>query len=283
MALTNFVPDIWSARLLTSLSRKAVSGGIVNRDYEGDIARMGDSVKITNVVDPTIGTYTAHTDITINAASDATQALLIDQSKYFAFEVDDVEKAQVVNAGAALAALTDRAAYGLSNTLDAFVLTAAGAGGTAFGSADLAINTATLAYDTLVDLRIQLDKNDVPQEGRWAVITPDYYGKILKDSRFIAAGDATGAEVRANGFVGRAAGLNVYVSNNLPAGAGGANTTNKVTLVGYQGAITLAEQVREVEAFRMEKRFADGVKGLHLYGAKVTRPTGVLVADTVVS
>ena len=65
MAVVNFVPDIWSARILTALSRNAVAGGIVNRDYEGDIRGGGDSVKITNFVDPTIGNYTKHTDITI--------------------------------------------------------------------------------------------------------------------------------------------------------------------------------------------------------------------------
>lgn len=283
MAVTNFVPTIWAARILGNLSRNAVSGGIVNRNYEGEISSAGNTVKITSIVDPTIGTYTSHTDITIEDIDDATQSLLINQQKYFAFELDDVEKAQSVNGGAVMQEATDRASYGLRNTLDTFVLTTAGAGGTAYGAADLAINTAALAYDTLVGMRIQLDKNDIPQEGRWAVITPDYYGKILLDSRFIAAGDAAGAEVRANGFVGRAAGLDIYVSNNLPAGAGGANTTNKVTLVGYRDAVTLAEQIVSVEADRMEKRFADMVKGLHVYGAKVTRATGVLVADTVVS
>lgn len=283
MAVTNFVPDIWSARILQNLSRAAVSGGIVNRNYEGDVRRMGDSVKITNFVDPTIGTYTSHVDITVEDIDDATQSLLINQAKYFAFELDDVEKAQSVNGAAVLATATDRASYGLRNTLDTFVLSTAASGGTAFGAADIAISTATAAYDHIVDLRVQLDKNDVPQEGRWVVITPDFYGKILKDSRFIAAGDEAGAAVRANGFVGVAAGMRVHVSNNLPAGAGGTDTTNKVTLAGYTDAITLAEQIVSVEAARMEKRFADMVKGLHVYGAKVTRATGVLVSDTVVS
>lgn len=283
MAVVNFVPDIWSARLLTNLSRNAVSGGIVNRNYEGDIKRAGDSVKITNIVDPTIGTYTPHSDITVEDIDDAGQTLLINQSKYFAFELDDVERAQSVSGGKLMQEATDRASYGLKNVLDTFLLSTAAAGGTAYGAADIAISTATAAYDHIVDLRIQLDKNDVPQEGRWVVITPDFYGKILKDSRFIASGDAVGAEVRQNGFVGMAAGMRVHVSNNLPDGAGGANTTNKVTLAGYTDAITLAEQIVSVEADRMEKRFADMVKGLHVYGAKVTRATGILVADTVVS
>ena len=285
MAVTNFVPDVWSARILTALSRSSVANAITNRDYEGDIARQGDSVKITNFVDPTIGTYTAHSDITIEDVDDATQALLINQAKYFAFEVDDIEKAQSVNGGAVLATATERAAYGLKNVLDAFVLTTLAAGASASGPdhqiAEATISTAAGAYDALVDWSVLLDEADIPEENRFAVITPSLYGKILKDSRFIASGDAASASTRQNGKVGEAAGFAVYKSNNLPDGAGAG--AGKAMIAGTTMAATLAEQIVSVETDRMEKRFADLVKGLHVYGAKVTRPTGLVVADVIVS
>lgn len=47
MAITNFVPDLWTAKILVALRKKAVAGSLVNREYEGEIKRMGDSVKIT--------------------------------------------------------------------------------------------------------------------------------------------------------------------------------------------------------------------------------------------
>jgi hypothetical protein len=285
MAVTNFVPDIWSARILDNLSRKAVAGGVVNRDYEGDIRRAGDSVKITNFVDPTIGTYTAHTDITIEDVDDATQSLLINQQKYFAFEVDDIEKAQSVDGGKVLRTSIDRASYGLKNTLDSFVLTTMAAGASASAPdhqiAEATISTASGAYDAIVSWGVLLDSADVPEEDRFAVVTPAFYGLILKDTRFIAAGDAAGAAARANGRVGEAAGFSLYKSNNLPDGAGAG--AGKAMIAGYRGATTLAEQIISVEAFRLEKRFADGVKGLHVFGAKVTRPTGLVVADVIVS
>lgn len=37
-------------------------------------------------------------------------------------------------------------------------------------------------------------------------------------------------------------------------------------------ALSYAEQIVKVEAFRPEKRFSDAVKGLHVYGAKLVRP-----------
>ena len=46
-------------------------------------------------------------------------------------------------------------------------------------------------------------------------------------------------------------------------------------MAGYPGAITFAEQVASVEAFRPEASFSDAMKGLHLYGAKLIRDTGI--------
>lgn len=285
MAVTNFVPDIWSARILVNLSKTAVAAGICNRDYEGD-ASVGDSVKITSISDPTIDNY-AGTDITSEAITDATRALLLDQKKFFDFYLDDVERAQAVNGAAIMAAAIDRASYGLSNVLDSFVLDLMGSGANASNPdhqiAQAAIDTAAEAYDLLVEMAALLDESDTPQENRWAVVTPSFYGLMLKDSRFVAAGDAAGASTRANGMVGQAAGMTLYKSNNLPDGALSTNETSKLILAGSTYACTLAEQVRSVEALRDNKKFADRVRGLHVYGAKVTRPTTIVAADCVIT
>lgn len=282
MAVTNFVPAIWSARILMNLSRTSVGAGICNRDYEGDAS--GSSVNITSIVDPTIGTYTG-ADLTMEDIDDATRALPLDQKKYFDFFLDDVERAQSVNGGALMQAAIDRASYGLANTLDAYVLNliATGASATAPDHlvAEATVNTAAGAYDSLVNWAVLLDNADVPPEERWAVVTPAFYAYLLKDSRFVGAGDDASALTRANGRVGSAAGLEIFKSNNLPAGPGaGAGTA---MLVGSRYATTLAEQIRQVEAFRVEKKFGDGVKGLHVYGAKVTRSTAIVSADVIVA
>jgi hypothetical protein len=285
MAVTNFVPDVWSGKILSNLSRFSVASAVVNRDYEGDVRGAGDSVKITSITDPTIGTYTAHNDITVEDIDDATRSLLIDQAKYFAFELDDVERAQAVNGGALLDEATRRASYGLANTFDSYVLaTMANGASDAAPDHDIAeatISTAAGAYDALVDWGVLLDQADVPEQERFAVITPAFYGKLLKDSRFVADGSAAGAVARANGRVGEAAGFSIYKSNNLPAGPGAGAGIYQIA--GSRIATTVAEQIVSVEAARMEKRFADMVKGLHVYGVKVTRPTGLVAADVIVS
>jgi hypothetical protein len=147
--------------------------------------------------------------------------------------------------------------------------------------AEQTVSTASDAYELLVDWNVLLDEADVPDFDRFAVISPAFYGLLLKDSRFVSSGDEQGAAVLRNGLVGSAAGLSIYKSNNLPAGPGSGAGTYQ--LVGYRGATTVAQQLTHLEAGRMEKRFADFVKGLHLYGVKVTRATGLVAADVIVA
>lgn len=282
MAILNFIPEVWTAELLVALEKSLVYGanGVVNRDYEGDISQFGDTVNITTLADPTIGTYTAHTNITVEDVDDTATVLTIDQSKYFAFEVDDIEKRQA--RGNVMSEQARKAAYKLRDVADQYIATQMSTSVDAGNQvAEQTISTASAAYDLLVDLAVILDEDDVPTEGRWAVIEPAFHGLLLKDSRFIAAGDASGSQVRANGVVGEAAGFTLRKSNNTPAGPGvGAG---KQVLAGSPIATTYAEQIVKVEADRMELRFADLLKGLHLYGTKVTRPTALAAADVIVS
>lgn len=280
MAITNFIPEVWSAKLLTALEKNLVYGaaGVVNRDYEGEISQFGDTVHITNLVDPTIGSYTAHTDITIEDVDDGTATLIINQSPYFAFEVDDIEKRQA--RGGVLDEQARRAAYLLRDKADQYVAGLMATGVDAGNVIAESTVTSATAYDTLVDLGTLLTEDNVPFEGRWAIVTPKFYGLLLKDDRFVASGSESGSATLANGVVGSAAGLSIRVSNNAPDGPGAG--AGKLVIAGTSIATTYAEQIAKVESFKMEKRFNEAIKGLHLYGAKVVRPTALAAADVIV-
>jgi hypothetical protein len=286
MAISAFKPEVWNAQLLVTLEKSHVyaAPGVVNRDYEGDIANYGDTVHITSLAEPTIGTYTPHVDITIEDVDDVDSTLLIDQSKYFAFEVDDIEKRQAFNGGRVLTEQARKAAYKLRDIADTYVAGLMAAGidaGNLIAEQTVSVSSTAKAYDVLVDLGVRLDEDNVPDEGRWAVVTPGFYGLLLKDSRFVGAGDERAAATRANGLVGEAAGFSIRKSNNAPNGPGAG--AGKLVIAGYNGAVTYAEQINKTEAARKEKGFADIVKGLHLYGAKVVRPTGLAAADVIVA
>src|SRR4051794_18613646 len=112
MSIQRFKPEIWSAKLLVALRKELVYAGpgMLNRDYEGDIKGAGSMVRITSISDPTVNTYVPNvTSITPEELTDAQRNLVIDQFKYWAFKVDDVDAAQA--AGSVMSEAMSRAAY----------------------------------------------------------------------------------------------------------------------------------------------------------------------------
>jgi len=274
MAITSFIPELWAARLLENLKNIHVATAFVNRDYEGDIKKAGDTVHINAIGAVTIKSYTKNTDIDapeVLATSD--QQLTIDQMKYYNFAVDDVDRVQA--AGPLMDGAMREAAYGLADVADAFIFSKLATGATTkIGAAATpqAISTPAGAYEALVDLRTALNRAKCPVQNRRVAVPPEFYGLLLKDDRFVKATAAANERLE-TGLVGEAAGFAVYETNNTPATTGeGAYMT---CIASTPVAGTYAEQVLETEAYRPEKRFADAIKGLHVYGAKVTRPAAV--------
>jgi len=269
----NFIKTVWAARLLSALEKSLVYGqaGVVNRDYEGEIREAGDTVKIASIGDPTIGTYTKDADISVQVLTDAEQTLLINQQKYFAFTVDDVDKVQQ-NVNAMDEAMT-RAAYGLRDLADQFIAASYTLvpSGNLVGSTGLpvAVGAANAAYNHLVNLSVKLDEANVPSDGRFVVVPPFFHGYLLQDSRFVGSGAAAADARMLNGKIGEAAGFTVMKSNNVPI----ASSDKYKVIAGHSIAYSYAEQISKVESYRKEKGFADGVKGLHVYGGKLVRPT----------
>lgn len=270
MAVTDFIPELWSARLLNALDKSHVFANVVNRDYEGEIKKMGDTVHINTIGAVTIGTYTQNTDFSSGPETLATtdQTLTIDQAKYFNFQVDDIDAAQA--AGDIMDKAMTRAAYGLADASDKYIA------GILAGAADASNTVSTSAvaltssnvYENVVKMRTILDKANVPTAGRWLVIPPEMYALILLDDRFVKTGGEMAEGILRTGLVAQAAGFDIYLSNNCVSV--NSNSTDTYTIVGgVDSAATYAEQIVSTEAYRPEKRFADAVKGLHVYGAKV--------------
>lgn len=285
MAISAFKPEVWNANLLVTLEKSHVyaAPGVVNRDYEGDIANYGDTVHITSLADPTIGTYTPHTDITIEDVDDSDATLLIDQAKYFAFEVDDVDARQTRDGGQLLTKAAMRSASKLADTADSFLATLMTTNAGNVLSAQDA-GTPDAAYLLVRKLMVELDKDNVPQEGRFLIVSPDFYALILGDNRFVDASRYGSTQPIRNGEVGSILGFSVLRSNNLPAGtAGTPPEVSNFVIAGSPIATTFAEQINKTEAYRPESAFSDAIKGLHLYGARVVRPEALAVCDVDVT
>ena len=275
MAITTFIPEIWSARLLYALDKAHVATNLVNRNYEGVIANQGDTVHINSIGAVTVKDYTKNTNIADpEVLTTADQTLDIDQAKYFNFQVDDVDKAQI--SGEIIDTAMGRSAYALADVSDAFLLKTI-ANGVASANkigakATLTALTASNVYENIVKMRTLLDKANVPTTGRTIVVPPEVYALLLLDDRFAKSGSDSGQNALLNGMVGRVAGFDVFMSNNCVSGADGGSGSTAYFVITAQvaSATTYAEQIIKTEGYRMESRFADGVKGLHVYGAKVT-------------
>ena len=281
MALT-FIPTVWAARLLTALEKSLVYGqtNVCNRLYEGEIRAAGNTVKIASISDVTVNNYVKDTDIDApETLTDETQTMSIDQQKYFNFYVDSIDRAQQnVNV---LDEAMRRSAWKLRDLADSYLAglmaAAVPVGNTIGDNTTPEVPTKADAYEYLVDLGVKLDEANAPIDGRFCVVPAWFHGLLLKDDRFIKAGTLRSDRALANGAVGEAAGFSILKSNNVPNLAG----AKYKILAGHASATSYAEQILDLHTYKPEKRFGDAVKGLHVYGAKVVRPTALacLVAN----
>lgn len=292
MSVDNFKPEIWSRVILAALQKNLVYGSpmVVNDDYDGEIAGPGDAVHITQFGDPTISTYTPGNPITYQNLVDAGLTLYINQSKSFSFAVDDVDRRQA--AGDMQAYLEGRAAYQMANVADQFIaglytgVAAAnviGSSGTPLAPLPYAGSTshpADFFVQVLEPAKVILDQNNVPDDDRYIICPPWGVSLISQTQAFVSVTDMQGqpSQTFQRGFMGRVSGFNVMKSNNVPiavAGAGGngsgANNAWAIQF-GHPMGITYGEQITETEALRLQDQIADGVRGLHVYGALMTRP-----------
>jgi hypothetical protein len=281
MSLT-FIPTVWAARLLTALEKSLVYGqaNVCNKAYEGEIRSSGNTVKIASIGNVSIGNYVKDGEIgDPEALTDSDLTLLIDQQKYFHFYVDSIDRAQQnVNV---LEEAMRHSAWALRAEADSFLADAMDSAvppeNTIGSTATPKVPTKDDAYEYLVDLGVLLDEANVPIEGRFVVVPSWFHGLLLKDERFVKAGTAMSSRALVNGEVGEAAGFTILKSNNVPNTAG----AKFKIIAGHRIATAYVEQVVDLQTYKPEKRFGDAVKGLHVYGAKVVRPTALaeLIAD----
>lgn len=289
MSVDKFIPELWSAAVQVPYAKALVFGQpqVANRDHEGTIRQQGDTVHVSSIQTPTIRDYDKSEDLEIeDVASDST-ALVIDQGKYFNFQVDDVDKVQA--AGNFEDPALTQAGIGLRDASDRYIASlfteAVGTGGPIAANRLGAVNVLdddprnvgagqAAAYQVLVKLREALDNQSVPLEGRYVAVDPAFVSALLMDKRYTDLSASGSTVALLNGQVGRGAGFDVLVSNNLPK-SGGATTI----CAGVPGALSYADQIIKTESGRLEKRFADYVRGLNIFGAKIFRRNGVATAQ----
>jgi hypothetical protein len=308
-----FIPKLWSQKLNAKFYANTMMTEIANTDWEGEIRNQGDTITIRTAPSITINNYTgAGMTLADEVPTPITVDMQIDQGKYFSVHVNDVLAHQadmdLMNM------FTDDAAKQLKIAIENDVFfqyfitegaAAANKGATAGAkSAGYNLGTDTAPVDestpanilnTILKMSATLDEQNVPEDGRWLVITP-FDRQLLMQTNIAQAyftGDAS-STIR-TGKIGMLDRFTVYVSNLLPKGAAGkamvaglsatasgATLTNakarRMMVAGTKHACSFASQINKTEALRNQTDFGDKVRGLAVYGRKVLKNEALCTA-----
>ncbi len=278
MAIANFIPEIWSASILENFHNQAVLVGLANREYEGEL-KSGSKIHIPGIVDVKVKDYktgvvakpggggTLPRTTEPDELSDTGIDLMVDQEKSFDFLVDDIDRAQ---AAVSFDAYTESASIGLVEDAESFLTAMLLANGTALSGATDPTDWAS-AYAAVLKVRGALTKAKVPQSDRVLLINASFEQFLLSDGSKLTAFDKSNStDGLREATIGRLLGFDVITSPWMD--------DTKPTAVGlHKPSIAYVSQVDKTEAMRADKKFADRVRGLHVYGGGILRPTAVQI------
>lgn len=277
----NFIPEIWSGKLIENFYDATVLAAISNTNYEGEIRRMGDTVNIRTTPEITIKTYVKGQTLSVENPDKPKIQLVIDKGEYFACIEDDVDKVQSdVNL---MDTWSKDASERMKIKIDQRVLTdilpdisALNKGATAgriTGNIDLGTTGSPIAItksnvlDYIVDMGTVLDEANAPEGERFLIIPAKMAGMIKKSDLKDASLTGDSVSVLRNGRLGMIDRFTLYMSHNLSVTSGKFNI-----IAGHKMGFTFASQMTEMESLRAESTFGNVIRGLQVYGYKVVKP-----------
>jgi hypothetical protein len=293
----NFIPEIWSGKLIENFYDATVLAAIANTDYEGEIKNQGDTVNIRTIPNITIRDYVKGQSLVVENPDKPKLQLVIDKGEYFACVEDDIDRVQSdvklmdmwskdaseqmkikidqrvltdilpdiasTNKGATAGAVSS--AFNLGTTASPLTVSKDGSGGT------------TSVTDLVVDMGTVLDEANCPEQNRFLIIPARMAGLIKKSELKDASLTGDSQSPLRNGRLGMIDRFTIYVSHNLKV----TSSTKYSIIAGTKMGFTFASQMTEMETIRSETTFGDIIRGLQVYGYKVVKPEALV--ESVVS
>jgi len=271
MSYDMFKATIWSENIQRQLEGHLVLKQDCDFGYDGD-AKRGEKVKILGVGRPTVGDYTGD-DIGAPETVDGNYMFLeIDQSKFFNFMIDDIDRAQSING--LMDSLIKESAVALATEADSHIAKVIYDAAVEPGAENVTASTKVAtpeAAKKLIDKAFEdLWANGVQTNDTITITISPWFYNLFKDRLTELA--SNNSELIAQGAIGMYNNALVRLSNNLYN-----DGTDDFMIVRTNNAIAYAGQVNNTEAYRPEGLFADAVKGLYTYGAKIVRPKEMVV------
>lgn len=304
-----FIPTIWSSKLNVKFYTASTFASICNRNWEGDISNVGDKVIINNIPTIAISDYVVGGNLNYQTPTPNTIEMVVDRAKYFAFNVADVIEFQ--SQPALMDMFSNDASEQMRVVIDSTCIyrtfsqgAAANRGATA-GVRSLSFNlgtdaspvqlTASNVLQKILEMASVLDEQNVPESERYVVIDPLTRTLLMQSNLAQAQFMGDDKSIVRNGLIGKIDRFSVYVSNNLPYMAANATvwtsgdgsetsvtgSTNanrrRAIIAGHSSAISFASQMAKTEQLRNPTDFGDLVRGLQIFGHKVTKPEALVL------
>ena len=278
--MAHTLQDRYSKLVLARLRELLVTKDnvIFNTQYEGN--PKAGVVKIPTRAEVTVSDYDKATGISGTTSSTTYVSLLIDKDKAIN-EVIDGYDAQAVPDGI-VADRLESASYSLAKDMDIKSISILENGGTVMTTKTA--STKSNIFSTIVEAGQALDEANVPQSGRYLIISPSIRALLVKSDEFIQASDL-GQEILQTGAIGQIYGFNVYLSNNMMKEDTTFTSGKKTTTEFIAGHSMCASRVAEfavpvhVQDLNGSGSYigASAVQGRQVWGAKVTHATGVII------
>ncbi len=265
MSYENFAPAVWSKHIQHELEKSCVLLEDCNRQFEGEI-KHASRVKILGVGRPALFDYTGASIGSPEKVADSSVYIEVEKAKGFNFAVDDIDRAQTTPG--LMEALTEESSRALAEARDKYIAEKAKKAGKLSDST--AVSSADDAKSAIDNAFVWLWGNGVKISDGVSIVLPPWYYSLFKDKLTQLFTD--NVEMIRKGIIGMYNGAPVKLSDNLYN-----DNTDDYIMVRTKRAIAFAGALSEVEAYRPADLFADALKGLDVYGAKVVRPKEMYV------
>lgn len=278
MSVNNFIPEVCAAEFQETLDRNLVFAEDCNRDYEGEVKKVGDAVRILGLGDAQTAKWTdgkLHRVDVDYQIEDTSMLMPINQISYWRFGIDDLDKRQAQSGSSLYSRWMQKENKRVARDMDEHI---AGihvgdlgvkvyepkvSGSVVPVSVDGNAGTDKPILVMMDEITQLLMENDVDPDAYRSLTAPWQFIMMLK--RAYVELDTDNSAMLKNGRVGMFGNTILKASNNCYKDASDYWHLQFKT----KEAITFANPFTHTHAYTPEDYFEDKVKGYSLYQAKV--------------
>jgi hypothetical protein len=211
-----FIPEIWAATALGALKANTVMARLVNRNFESDIARQGDIIRVPRRGTLSVNSKAANTVVTLQTPTADTVNLTLNQHKEVSFLVEDIAAAQANQS--IIAGYVEDGMKAIGEEIDADLLALY----TGFSATpiDGTSGSGGITAATVTEARRILNAAKVPQSDRYIVWHEDAEAELLDVEKFTSSDFGDNGDAIREAIIGRKYGFSHFMDQNVVVATG---------------------------------------------------------------